>query len=190
MAGARRRLKIRILDRALRAGVAPADRSRRCIRALPLVAAIACLIGCAETTDITGPDDRVETDLPVLVMHRERPAVWQSNLMLAPLRLDAQGCLRFGGHFTIWHPDSRILRAPDGRIAVIDGITGHTVHVGEHMGASGHPTLVLPPADTLNVPIPAACGDTSVFVLGPVMNEAQMRELDQRSRVGVPVPGK
>lgn len=66
--------------------------------------------------------------LPVLVRRSERTfAAHHQALIRGRLLLDDRGCLRIGnddGPLVIWHHDSTIEHAEDGRIRITDGFTG------------------------------------------------------------------
>ena len=153
-------------------------------------AGLAACSGGPGTPHETGVDAAADADagLPVLVTVTRYPDEWLSNLARAPLQLDDSGCLRFGGHYAIWHPDSRIERAPDGRIAIVEGVAGQTVHVGEEIGTSGVEQVAPPPPEGLDVPVPPACARGTFFVLGPIVTAAQLREQDRRQATRIPVP--
>ncbi len=122
--------------------------------------------------------------LPVLIKRSDRPEVYISNLLQGRLRIDEHGCLRFGEQdsLVIWHPDTRLSQAGDGRIQVIDGVTGRIVHVGEEMGTSG--VLSETPVDAARLlePMPEACASRSHIFAGPIMTEPELHGLRERWR--------
>lgn len=128
--------------------------------------------------------------LPVLVKRSDRPDSYLSNLVQGRLFVDENGCLRFGqqGSLVIWHPDTQVLHAADGRIQIIDGVTGKAIHVGEEIGTSGiHSEEPLNPARLLE-PVSEDCSSGPHIFAGPIMTEAELHALQERWRHRKPVP--
>lgn len=127
-------------------------------------AALCCLGACAPAT--------VEADLPVLIASNVRSDASLQALAQGRLHLDPQGCLRIGedGPFVIWPFGSRISRAADGRVQVIDGASGNAVRLGEDFAVAGAGVDLLPPQ--LTHPIPPPCAQGRFWLAGPVMSEA------------------
>ena len=114
-------------------------------------------------------------------------------LFLGRLQLDADGCLRGGGEagpFIIWHHDTRIDRAADGRVQIVDTTTGNSVKVGDEIALSGGNISEVRAAD-LTAPVPETCRTGGgYFLAGSVMSEAQRLGITerQRNRPRVPSP--
>lgn len=128
--------------------------------------------------------------MPVLVKRNDHPDSYLSNLVEGRLFVDENGCVRFGerGSLVIWHPDTQISHAPDGRIQIIDGVTGKAVHVGEEIGTSGvHSEASLDPARLLK-PAPEDCTSGPHIFAGPIVTEAELHALHERWRNRKPVP--
>jgi hypothetical protein len=130
--------------------------------------------------------------LPVLVRQSVRNQQTLQALFLGRLHLDANGCLRGendAGPIIIWHHDTSIERAPDGRIRIVDTKTGNAFNVGEEIALSGGHRAG--PASNVTEPVPPACHPQDrVFIAGPVMSEVQRQDLleRQRNRPLVPPP--
>lgn len=122
--------------------------------------------------------------LPVLVRQSARNAMALQALFLGRLHLDANGCLRAGnevGPIIIWHHDTRIERAPDGRIRIVDATSGVGVEVGDEIALSGGYRAGT--VTNVTEPVPRACQPQSrFFVAGPIMSEAQRQDLLERQR--------
>jgi hypothetical protein len=122
--------------------------------------------------------------LPVLVRQSVRNELTMQALFMGRLHLDANGCLRGdndAGPIILWHHDTRIERASDGRIRIADATTGNAVHVGDEIALSGG--YRAGPATNVIEPVPQACQPGSrFFVAGRVMNEAQRQDMVKRQR--------
>lgn len=131
------------------------------------LAALFALAACGPEPAAAGGED-----LPVLVRSSIRPDATLQALARGRLHLDAAGCLRVGenGPFVIWPRDSRISRTADGRVQVIDGFSGHAVHVGEEFAVAGAGGDAAP--TQLMRPVPPACAKGEFWLAGPVMSEA------------------
>jgi hypothetical protein len=125
--------------------------------------------------------------LPVLVTAAEPQDTFLANLGRGRLVVDGNGCLRHGDAFVVWTYGSRISRTGDGRIEVVDGVTGKAVLVGQEIGMSGAAGDAVPDPDRLAGPIPPECGAPYKWG-GPVVTEAELREQDEKRRNRVPVP--
>jgi hypothetical protein len=139
-------------------------------------------------------------DLPVLVRNSVRSDVTMQALARGRLHLDRHGCLRIGGEdgpFVIWHHDSRIERADDGRIKITDGFTGNSAYVGDEIAMAGGRGNFVPPASSdykpamptnITEPIPEACASGEIWWAGNLMSEAERLELLERERNRQPIP--
>jgi hypothetical protein len=130
--------------------------------------------------------------LPVLVRQSMQNEVTLQALFMGRLHLDGNGCLRGdndAGPIIIWHYDTRIERASDGGIRIVDTKKGNAVRLGDEIALSGG--YRAGPASNVTEPVPQACQPQDrVFVAGPVMSEAQRQDLlkRQRNRPTVPSP--
>lgn len=127
--------------------------------------------------------------LPVLVRRSERTFAAHQALIRGRLLLDDRGCLRIGnddGPLVIWHHDSTIEHAEDGRIRITDGFTGNMAHVGDEiaLGGSGGPDA----PGNVTPPIPDACAGAEYWMAGDLFSEPQRLEMLERERNRVPVP--
>jgi hypothetical protein len=128
-------------------------------------AALSCLGACAPEPAA------VKSDLPVLIASSVRSDASLHALAQGRLHLDPQGCLRIGedGPIVIWPFGSRISRAADGRMQVVDGASGNAVRVGEEFAVAGAGVDLPPPQ--LTHPVPPACAHGRFWLAGPVMSE-------------------
>jgi hypothetical protein len=138
---------------------------------------------CAIKTD--SPAAAAQADaarLPVLVRQSVRNEQTLQALFMGRLHLDTQGCLRGdndAGPIIIWHHDTRMVRAPDGRIRIVDIATGNGVYVGDDIALSGGYRTA--PATNVTEPVPGSCLPQSrFFVAGRVMSEDQREDIMRR----------
>lgn len=156
--------------------------------------ALLAMPACATSPYAVAGDGR-PTDaapLPVLVRQAVSTGATLQALFMGRLHLDSNGCLRGDnetGPIIIWHHDTSVERAADGRVRILDTTTGNSIHVGDEIALSGG--YRAGPATNVTEPVPPACGQQSrFFVAGPVMSEAQRQALlaRQRSRPSVASP--
>jgi hypothetical protein len=159
-----------------------------------LFLAVPGIAACTTKTDghIVAAPAAKRAPLPALIRQNLRNEMTLQALFMGRLHLDANGCLRAGdeaGPIIIWHHDTRIERAPDGRIRVDDALTGNAVHVGDEIALSGG--YRAGPATTVTEPVPQSCEPQSrIFVAGRVMSEAERRDILERQRNRPVVPLK
>jgi hypothetical protein len=164
------------------------------LRHVVLFLAVPGIAACTTKTD--GPAGATPAtkgaQLPILIRQNLRNEMTLQALFMGRLHLDANGCLRAGdeaGPIIIWHHDTRIERAPDGRIRVNDPLTGNAVHIGDEIALSGG--YRAGPAANVTEPVPQSCQPQSrFFVAGRVMSEAQRQDIlaRQRNRPFAPIP--
>lgn len=148
--------------------------------------AVPGLAACATKTDSSAAAAQVAdvAQLPVLVRQNVPHELTMQALFMGRLHLDANGCLRGGydvGPIIVWHHDTRIERAPDGRIRITDTMTGNAVHVGEEIALSGG--YRAGPVANVTEPVPQACQpQRRFFIAGRVMSETQRQDLLERQR--------
>lgn len=99
------------------------------------------ILGVILATGLAGcGDSEVEaaSELPPLprVASASPDDVLLSALMSGPMTLE-NGCLRVRDHLIIWHPESRLEQAEDGRVRVVDGRTGQSAYVGDDVAVGG-----------------------------------------------------
>jgi hypothetical protein len=163
-------------------------------RHVVLFLAVPGMAACTTKTDgpaVATPAAK-STQLPILIRQNLRNEMTLQALFMGRLHLDANGCLRAGdevGPIIIWHHDTRIERAPDGRIRVNDPLTGNAVHIGDEIALSGG--YRAGPATSVTEPVPQSCQPQNrVFVAGRVVSEAQRQDMlaRQRNRPIAPLP--
>lgn len=162
----------------------------------PHVTLSLAVLGLSACTNIEGSTAAAQAaeaaQLPVLVRQNVRNDMTLQALFMGRLHLDPNGCLRGendAGPIIIWHHDTRIERAPDGRVRIADTTTGNAVYVGDEIALSGG--YRAGPATNIAEPVPRACQSQSrFFVAGPIMSEAQRQDLleRQRNRIIAPSP--
>lgn len=154
---------------------------------LTTIAAVAALTACTGMAETDAGDG-----LPVLVRNAVRADAAPQALIQGLLVVDDAGCIRIGnaageaGPFVIWHQDSTITRAEDGRVRITDGFTGNTIHIGDEiaLGGSGGPDA---PAN-VTPDIPEACAGGDFWLAGQLMSEAERLGMIERNRSRAPVP--
>lgn len=153
---------------------------------IALCLAVPGLAACATKTDTSAAVVQVAdvAQLPALVRQSVPHELTMQALFIGRLHLDANGCLRGGndvGPIIVWHHDTRIERAPDGRIRITDTMTGNAVHVGEEISLSGG--YRAGPVTNVTEPVPQACQpQRRFFIAGRVMSETQRQDLPERQR--------
>ena len=159
-----------------------------------LVLAVLGLPACAPAARVAPVSAQAgdAAPLPALIRSTIRTEMTMQALFMGRLHLDPHGCLRGGsddGPIIVWHHDTAIARAPDGRIRIADNATGNAVHVGDGIALSGgyRPG----PISNVTEPVPQACKPPKrFFIAGRVMSEAQRQDVLQRQhrRPSVPLP--
>lgn len=154
---------------------------------VPALSACATLTGTSATA--ARPADL--PSLPLLIRQSVRAEVSLQALFLGRLHLDAHGCLRGGdeaGPLIIWHHDTRIDRAADGRVRIVDTTTGNAGHVGDEIALSGGQTSEVLTASTVPQ-IPQVCRTPrGYFIAGSIMSETERQRILERQRNGPTVP--
>ena len=149
-----------------------------------LVLAVLGLPACAPAARVAPVSAQASdaTPLPVLIRSTLRTEMTMQALFMGRLHLDPHGCLRGGsdeGPIIVWHHDTGIERAPDGRIRIADSTTGNAVHVGDEIALSGG--YRAGPIGNVTEPVPQACQPPKrFFIAGRVMSEAQRQDMLQR----------
>ena len=157
-----------------------------CSHRAVLALAVLALPGCASAARVAPVGAQVSDAalLPVLIRQNIRTEMTMQALFMGRLHLDPHGCLRGGsddGPIIVWHHDTDIERAPDGRIRITDRTTGNAVHVGDEIALSGG--YRAGPLSNVTEPVPQACQPPKrFFIAGRVMSEAQRQDILQRQR--------
>lgn len=160
---------------------------------LGLCLALPAISACATEADTTANAVRPAElpSLPVLIRQSARAEVSLQALFLGRLHLDADGCLRGeneAGPLIIWHHDTQIDRAADGRVRIVDTTTGNAVHVGDEIALPGGQTSEVLPA-SVTPQIPQACQTRAgYFIAGSIMGEAEHQRILERQRNPMTVP--
>lgn len=159
-----------------------------------LILALLGLPACASTARVTPVSAQASgaAPLPVLIRQTIRTEMTMQALFMGRLHLDPPGCLRGDndeGPIIVWHHDTGIERAPDGRIRITDSTTGNAVHVGDEIALSGG--YRAGPVSNVTEPVPQGCQPPKrFFIAGRVMSEAQRQDLlaRQRRQPAAPLP--
>lgn len=131
--------------------------------------------------------------LPVLVRQSARAEVSLQALFMGHLHLDPNGCLRGrdeAGPLIIWHHDTRMDRAANGRVRIVDTASGSAVHVGDEIALSGGQTSEVLPASVVPQIPPACQTPGGYFIAGSIMGENERQRIfdRQRNRPTAPAP--
>ena len=151
-----------------------------------LVLAVLGLPACAPAARVAPVSAQASdaTPLPALIRSTIRTEMTMQARFMGRLHLDPHGCLRGGsdeGPIIVWHHDTGIERAPDGRIRIADSTTGNAVHVGDEIALSGG--YRAGPVSNVSEPMPQACQPPKrFFIAARVMSEAQRQDMLQRQR--------
>jgi hypothetical protein len=186
---------MRALFARSRRNQAKVDIVKNCSHHAVLVLAVLGLPACASTARVAPVSAQASGAalLPVLIRQTIRTDMTMQALLMGRLHLDPHGCLRGDsdeGPIIIWHHDTGIERAPDGRIRIADNTTGNAVHVGDEIALSGG--YRAGPVSNVTEPVPQACQPPKrFFIAGRVMSEAQRQDMlgRQRSQPAAALPG-
>lgn len=174
----------------------------------PLIASIAAALALAACSPVSRSSDvqqesgaghqqaQDSSQLPVLVRRAVSSEISLHGLAMGRLELDENGCLRVNGGgwapFIVWPHDTRIERAEDGRLRIVDTRTGNSAYVGDEVALVGGSAMGNDQRTDwsgLTEPVPEACREPRHFVAGGILSEEQrQRTIERAQRPPVPSP--